>query len=143
LIDIYDKHGAPTIAVRKIPLKLAHLYGIVKGINLSPRLYKIEDIVEKPKMPLSDIAVVTRYIITPEIFGILENTKPAVFGEIWLTDALRKLLKHRDIYAYEIEGDLYDSGSKAGYLQANFAFAFKNNELKKELRKFIKNLKQF
>ena len=105
-------------------------------------LYKVKDLVEKPakgKAP-SNVAILGRYIITPEIFEILENTQPGSGGEIQLTDALRALGRMQDMYAYNFEGKRYDIGSKLGFLQATVEFALKREELREEFESYLKTI---
>ncbi len=142
MIDVYDRFGSSVLAVQKVPKTQTHLYGIIKGEQVGPRVYRVLDLVEKPKgSPPSNLAIIGRYILTPEIFDALDATRPGKGGEIQLTDALRILLKKQAIYACEFEGTRYDAGDKLGFLQANVAFALKRPELKNDLKKFLKGLK--
>ena len=131
---------ASIIAVQRVPKKEAHLYGVVNAKKVEDRLYRITDLKEKPKNPESNLAVIGRYILTPRIFTELKKTKKGRGGEIQLTDAIKGLLKHEEVYAYEFEGDRYDAGDKAGFIKANIALALKRPELKREIRKFIKSI---
>ncbi|MEG1087816.1 MAG: sugar phosphate nucleotidyltransferase, partial [Cetobacterium sp.] len=103
------------------------------------RVYKVKDMVEKPKIEESpsNIAILGRYIITPDIFEILENQAPGKGGEIQLTDALKTLCKHEAIYAYNFEGKRYDVGDKLGFLEATVDFALKRPELRDEFMEFL------
>src|SRR3990170_924275 len=125
---------------QKKPLGLGHAIHCAK--NLGPRFYKVIDMVEKPhpKNAPSNLAIIGRYILTPEIFDALEETRPGKGGEIQLTDGLRKLSKKQPIYAYEFEGDRYDAGDKLGFLMANVSFALNRGDIKKEFRRFLKGL---
>jgi UTP-glucose-1-phosphate uridylyltransferase len=114
----------------------------ITPINMIEPVKFMVDRVEKPKSnPPSDLAIIGRYILTPGIFSALERTTPGSGGEIQLTDALKVLAKSEAIYAYEFEGRRYDAGDKLGFIQANISFALKHPELKKELKRFLKNLK--
>jgi len=142
MIRVFNEYGSSVLAVQKIPPSQTHLYGVIKGRKVAPRIWKVEDLVEKPRSrPPSNLAIIGRYILTPGIFGALEDTKKGRGGEIQLTDALRLLVKTRDIYACEFEGTRYDAGDRLGFLKANVSFALKHPELRKEFRRFLKGLK--
>ena len=152
MIDIYEElsrglnssaPGPALIAIQKVPWSEAHLYGIIKGKKIKDRVYRIEDMVEKPekgKAP-SNLAIIGRYILPPEIFEILEHVRPDRKGEIQLTNGLRELKRRAPVYGYEFFGDRYDAGDKLGYLEANIAFALKHPELGPKLRRYLKTLK--
>lgn len=139
IMKVYDERGGPVMALSRVPKKNAHLYGIVKGEKIGQRTYRLLEMAEKPEVPFSDLAIISRYIITPEIFTAIKTIKPGAFGEVWLTDAFKILLKKINIYGYEFEGDLYDCGTKTGYLKANIAFGLKDKQIRKELKEFIKD----
>ncbi len=142
MVDIYNKDEKSVIAVETIPREDTNKYGIVSIDKADSKLGKINKIVEKPepaKAP-SNLAVVGRYILTPEIFKILESTKKGAGGEIQLTDAIAKLLKSQDVYSLQFEGTRYDCGTKLGYLQANVEFGLKHPELNKEFSKYLNKL---
>lgn len=142
MIRVYEKYGSSVLAVQKVPRDQTHMYGVIKAEQIAPKVYRVIDLVEKPKKsPPSDLAIIGRYILTPEIFGALEKTKPGKGGEIQLTDALKVLIKTQEIYAYEFDGQRYDAGDKLGFLKANLSYALKRPELKDDLKKFIKELK--
>ncbi len=139
---VFERLHSTVLAVQRVPKAQTHLYGIIKGRKVAPRIYKVEDLVEKPKANApSNLAIIGRYALTPGIFGAIEETKPGKGGEIQLTDALRILLKKEDIYAYEFEGTRYDAGDKLGFLKANVAFGLKHREIKDDFRAFLKNLR--
>lgn len=142
MIDCFDEYKTTVLGVQKVPHEDVYKYGIVKGMSIEDRVYKVKDLVEKPKVEEapSDIAILGRYIITPSIFDIIENTKPGKGGEIQLTDALRTLMHHEAMYAYDFEGRRYDVGDKLGFLQATVEFALKRDELKDEFREYLKGL---
>ncbi|MCC6503582.1 MAG: UTP--glucose-1-phosphate uridylyltransferase GalU [Deltaproteobacteria bacterium] len=142
MTEVFKKYGTTILAVQKVPKSQAHMYGVIKGKKVAPGVYKVLDLVEKPKSnPPSNLAIIGRYILTPGIFGALEETKPGKGGEIQLTDALRILMRTQAIYAFEFEGTRYDAGDKLGFLKANISLALKRPELKAELRKFLKDVK--
>lgn len=140
LMDCYNEYKTSILGVQKVPKSEVDKYGIVKGLKIEDRVYKVKDLVEKPKIEEapSNIAILGRYIITPEIFKILSNTKPGKGGEIQLTDALRTLIKEEAIYSYNFEGKRYDVGNKLGFLKATVDFALKRNELKSEFMEYLK-----
>ena len=117
-------------------------YGIISCEELSERLYKVKDLVEKPAIDdaPSNVAILGRYIITPEIFDILGKTEPGSGGEIQLTDALRTLGNSQPMYAYNFEGKRYDIGSKLGFLQATVEFALQREDLKDEFIEYLKEV---
>ena len=141
MIRVFRKYPASILAVQKVPRKDARLYGVIKGKRVAPGLYRVEDLVEKPKKnPPSNLAIIGRYILSPGIFAALEGTRPGKGGELQLTDGLRTLLKTEPVYAYEFKGERFDAGDKLGFIKANVAFALKRPDLRVELRKFLKGL---
>jgi len=142
LMKVHKKYGSTVLAVQKIPMKKAHLYGIIKGEQVAPGTYRVADLVEKPKSsPPSNLAVIGRYILTPGIFEALDKTQRGHGGELQLTDGLRNLLKKEEIYACEFEGTRYDAGDKLGFLEANISYALKKDDMAGELRRFLRGLK--
>lgn len=147
LIEIYEKFNASVVALERVPQKDIHKYGVVKAKKIGDRIYEIEDVVEKPdvnKAP-SNLAMVGKYIITPEVFKILEDLKktPKKWGgkELGITDAFKELIKTRPLYGYEFEGTRYDCGSKIGFLKAIVDYALKHREVKDEFKSYLKNKK--
>ncbi|MBI5212191.1 MAG: UTP--glucose-1-phosphate uridylyltransferase GalU [Nitrospirae bacterium] len=139
MIKIYEKKKCPVIALEEVPLSEVHRYGIIDGKS-DGNVYKINNLIEKPKPEKSpsNLAIIGRYILTPEIFGILEKQEAGAGGEIQLTDALRRLLKKAPIYGYLIEGrKRYDAGDKLGYLEATVDFALKNKELSEDFKNYL------
>lgn len=139
LIDCFNKYNKAILGVQKVPANEVFKYGIISGEEIEKRVYKVNSMVEKPdinKSP-SDMAILGRYIITPDIFNILENTKPGKGGEIQLTDALSMLIEKDGVYAYDFIGKRYDIGDKLGFLQATVEYALRNSELKEEFIKFL------
>jgi len=143
LMDCYEENGVSILGVQEVDRKNVDKYGIVDGVQISDRLYKVKNLVEKPRVDLapSNIAILGRYIITPEIFDILDNTLPGNGGEIQLTDALKTLISRQDMYAYEFSGRRYDVGDKLGFLQATVEFALKRDELKVPFMEYLQTLK--
>lgn len=142
LIDIFNKYKKSVICVEKMPKEKLHRYGVIKGKKLNDNVYFIEKLVEKPlpeKAP-SNLAMLGRYILMPEIFNCIEKTRPGVNNEIQLTDALKLLKKKQDIYAYEFKGKRYDVGTKIDWVKANIALSLQRNDLKDELGEYLKEL---
>lgn len=142
LMNCYDKYNSSILGVQPVEKDVVSKYGIISGSKIEDSIYKIDDLIEKPsieKAP-SNIAILGRYIITPKIFNIIENTKPDKSGEIQLTDALRELLKFQEIHAYAFEGQRFDAGDKFGFLQANIHYALKKDNLRKKLIKYMENI---
>lgn len=142
MAEVYEKEKNPLIGIQQVPHKEISKYGVVDYKLSKKRLYDIDKLIEKPavnKAP-SDLAIMGRYIITPDIFEILEKTKPGKGGEIQLTDALNELAQKRTVQAYEFEGKRYDVGSKLGFLKATVEFALKKEDLADEFRKYLSDL---
>lgn len=146
LIDIYDQVGKSVLGVQEVGWEAVKKYGIVDPyatpMNGGGRLHKVRDLVEKPpvdKAP-SRIAILGRYIITPEIFDFLGQTQAGAGGEIQLTDALRALAKTQDMYSYVFEGERYDVGDKMGFLRATIEFALRRDDLKDEFGEYLKGI---
>lgn len=142
LIDVYNEYKTTVLGVQEVAPENVDKYGIVKGMHIENGVYKVKDLVEKPeigKAP-SNIAILGRYIITPRIFEILENTPPGKNGEIQLTDALKELVTQEAMYAYNFEGKRYDVGDKLGFLQATVEFALKRDDLKEEFFNYLKGI---
>ena len=146
LLDVFDARNGPVIAVERVPRERIHQYGVIAGKPLGGagggNLYEITDLVEKPKKEdaPSDLAIIGRYVLTPDIFDILGKTAPDRRGEIQLTDALRTLLARRPMYALEFEGKRYDTGDKLGFLKATVEFALARPDLADEFRAYLRSL---
>lgn len=142
MIKISHKHQATVLALQKVPKKDIHRYGVIAGKEVKKNVFKITDMVEKPSAEdaPSDMAIIGRYILTPDIFKIIEKTGPGKGGEIQLTDALKILLKKKPVYGYLFEGKRYDGGDKLGYLKATVELALKNKSLKKQFSKYLTEL---
>lgn len=132
LINCFNEYKTTILGVQTVAPENVDKYGIIDGIHIEDRVYKVKKLVEKPAVEEapSNIAILGRYIITPQIFEILENTKPGKGNEIQLTDALETLIKHEAMYAYNFEGRRYDVGDKLGFLQATIEFALRREELR-------------
>lgn len=143
MIQVYQRYPATILAIQKVPKSQTQHYGIIDGKKLEDGVYLVNDLVEKP-MPdeaPSNLAIIGRYILTPEIFTALERTKPGKGGEIQLTDGLRLLGKEQPIYAYEFQGKRHDAGDKLGFLKATVEYGLKNEEFGKEFRNYLQKLK--
>ena len=145
MIRVYERRGNPVIALQEVPHEQTRHYGIVaaRKVASEPRLVEIQDMVEKPRPESapSNLAIIGRYLLPPEIFRVLEETTPDVGGEIQLTSALKTLLKERPIDGYLFEGKRYDAGDKLGFLEATVEFALKREDLGKPFRNYLKSLK--
>ena len=143
LMDCYEEKNTTILGVQKVQPENVDKYGIVDGDQISDRVYKVNNLVEKPGVESapSNVAILGRYIITPDIFDILDNTLPGKGGEIQLTDALKTLISNQDMYAYVFEGRRYDVGDKLGFLEATVEFALKRDELKVPFMKYLQTLK--
>ncbi len=142
LFDLYKKNKSSVIAVEKIPPEMISSYGVIDGQEVSKGLYKLKDLVEKPsrdKAP-SNLGIIGRYVLSPSIFDELKKTKPGAGGEIQLTDGLKSLNKHEQIYGFEFEGVRYDIGNKLEYLKASIEYGLIHPEIKKNLRAYLTNL---
>ncbi|MBS3969778.1 MAG: UTP--glucose-1-phosphate uridylyltransferase GalU [Clostridia bacterium] len=142
MIEIYERVGTSVIGIQVVPDEDLNKYGIIKAKGIEDRLYKIEDLVEKPNKENapSNLAIMGRYIIDPEIFDILDHTTPGAGGEIQLTDALKVLNTRQQIYGYIFKGKRYDVGDKLGYLQATVEFALQREDLREDFKKYLLNL---
>jgi UTP--glucose-1-phosphate uridylyltransferase len=146
MLDVYEKYNAPVIALMEVPRERIGAYGVVAGEAVadysgSGSLFRITDMVEKPKAEVapSNLAIIGRYILTPDIFFAIESITPGSGGELQLTDAIKLLLKSRPVYGYVFEGTRYDAGDKQGFLQATVDFALKREDLGQEFRAFLKS----
>jgi UTP--glucose-1-phosphate uridylyltransferase len=142
LLDVFEKHGGPVIAVERVPRERIHQYGVIAGRNIGGNVWEITDLVEKPKAEQapSDLAIIGRYVLTPDLFPILAETAADRGGEIQLTDGLRTLRGQRPMYAVEFEGKRYDTGDKLGFLKATVEFALARPDLAEAFRAYLKSL---
>ncbi|WP_125982126.1 UTP--glucose-1-phosphate uridylyltransferase GalU [Loigolactobacillus iwatensis] len=140
LIDDYEKTHASTLAVKRVPHEDVSAYGVIDPqVEEFPGLYNVKRFVEKPavdKAP-SDLAIIGRYLLTPEIFDILDQQKPGAGGEIQLTDAIDTLNTTQRVFAREFKGERYDVGNKLGYVETNIEYGLQHPEVKDELKKYI------
>lgn len=147
LIDVYEQTGGSVLGCQQVPDEKVSSYGIVAGEPVNgwkEKLLRVSDMIEKPSLAEapSHFAVLGRYIIKPEIFAILENTKPGKGGEVQLTDALKVLAKLDNVYAYAFEGKRYDLGDKLGFLKATVEFALRREDLGPAFRTYLRQLVQ-
>ena len=146
MVGLFEKLQASIVATCEVPRSQISSYGVIRGTpvdGFDGRVYRVHDVVEKPaadKAP-SNMAIIGRYILTPQIFSILENTERGAGGEIQLTDGIRQLLEQQPVYAYMIEGTRHDAGDKLGFLKATVEFALKRTGLGDEFRAYLKQLK--
>jgi UTP--glucose-1-phosphate uridylyltransferase len=142
MMDVFNDRHVSVLGVERIDPAMTHKYGIVDIAGNAGRINKITDIIEKPSPELapSNLAVVGRYILTPDIFTFLEKTERGAGGEIQLTDAIAMLLKEQDVIAYEFNGKRFDCGSKLGYLQATVEYALRHEGLGDEFRRYLETL---
>lgn len=140
MADIYEKEEAPVLGVQEVSWDDVDKYGIVNGVKTSDRITEVESLVEKPSREeaTTNLAILGRYIVTPDIFPILHETKPGKNNEIQLTDALNKLAEKRKMIAYDFIGKRYDVGNKLGFVKATVDFALNDEKIKDELLKFLK-----
>jgi len=143
MIEVYEKYEAPVIATMQVPGEAISRFGVIDADEVEPGVFKIKDMVEKPKFAdaPSDLAIIGRYIFTPDIFPAIEETKPGAGGEIQITDAMRLLLKTRPFYAVRLDGTRHDAGDKLGFLIATVEFALKREDLGEDFRSYLKSLK--
>ncbi|MEG0963325.1 MAG: UTP--glucose-1-phosphate uridylyltransferase GalU [Lachnospiraceae bacterium] len=142
MLDVFHEYQTSILGVQTVPHEVVNKYGIIAGKQVDERVYKVRDMVEKPSLEEapSNVAVLGRYIITPEIFSFLETQDAGKGGEIQLTDALKRLAKEQAMYAYDFKGHRYDVGSKVGFIQANLEFALRSDELKEEMKEYLNKL---
>lgn len=143
LMNCFNEYKTSILGVQKVNENDVMKYGIIKGLYIKENVYKVKVLIEKPTIDeaLSNIAILGRYIITPQIFEVLNNVKPGKNGEIQLTDALQQLISIEAMYACEFVGNRYDVGDNLGLLQANIEFTLKRGDLREKLVKYIKMCK--
>lgn len=144
MIEVYEQYKAAIVGVQRVAKEEVNKYGIVdiKGERVNGQLARVFDLVEKPPIDEapSNIAIMGRYILSPEIFDILDHTQPGKSGEIQLTDAIKSMAMQTDVYAYEFDGIRYDVGNKIGFLQANIEYALRKDELSEEFKRYLSRL---
>jgi UTP--glucose-1-phosphate uridylyltransferase len=143
LMDVHETYGGCVVAAMRVPHEQISLYGnVALGKSITPRTHRIRDLIEKPKPEAapSDLAVIGRYVLTPDIFDALERTEPGSGGEIQLTDGICALLERQQVFAHEFEGTRYDTGDPVSYLTTSLAFALRRPDLAPGVIAFLKNL---
>lgn len=142
MVNVYGREGGSVVAVQEVPREETSKYGIIEGERHSTDLTRVRGIVEKPQPEdaKSNLAVVGRYVFTPAIFGLLEQTQPGSGGEIQLTDAIERLRAREPVFGYRFHGKRFDCGSKLGYLQASVEYGLEHSELKDDFRQYLREL---
>ena len=142
MVEVYEKYNAPVIATMQVEGEDISRFGVIDAEEVEPNVYKIRDMVEKPGYAdaPSDLAIIGRYIFTPDIFEAIEQTTPGSGGEIQITDAMRILLQKRPFYAVKLEGTRHDAGDKLGFLIATVELALKRSDLGQEFRDYLRSL---
>jgi len=143
LLDVYDERGGPVLAVMRVPREEIGRYGVIAGTPVGGNVFEVHDLVEKPapaEAP-SDLAIIGRYVLTPDIFPILAATPADARGEIQLTNGLRTLRRDRPIFAVEFEGKRHDTGEKLGFLMATVEIALARPDLGRAFRRYLESLK--
>ena len=143
LLDVYEQYDAPVLATMEVEGELISRFGALDVEAVTDGVYRIKDMVEKPPLAHapSNLAIIGRYVLTPDIFDEIASTRPGAIGEIQITDAMRALLQKRDFYAVRFEGTRYDAGDKLGFLVATVELALKHKELAPEFREYLESLK--
>ena len=142
LLDVFDRYNGPVLAITRVDRDQIHQYGVIAGRNIGGNVWEIDDLVEKPRAQdaPSDLAIIGRYVLTPDLFPILAETAADKRGEIQLTDALRALRNKRPMYAVAFEGKRYDTGDKLGFLKATVEFALARPDLSDAFRTYLRSL---
>lgn len=143
MIEVYEKYDAPVLATMQIKDETISRFGVIDAEEVEPNVFRVKDMVEKPPFneAPSDLAIIGRYVLTPDIFDEIERTPRGAGGEIQITDAMRSLSKKRPFYALRFEGVRHDAGDKLGFLIANVSYALKRDDLAPEFREYLKSLK--
>jgi len=142
MIKRFEKYHSPIIGVQTVEKKDVSRYGIVDGNKIGDRLYRVNSLIEKPKVEdaPSNLAIIARYILPPSIFKMLEQQKPGVGNEIQLTDAIMNLTKEQEVYAYQFDGSCFDVGETLNFIKTNLEYALQRDDLKKELIEYQRDL---
>ena len=142
MVEVFERYDAPVIATMQVEGEAISRFGVIDAEEVEPNVYRIRDMVEKPPLAdaPSDLAIIGRYIFTPDIFAAIEKTEPGAGGEIQITDAMRLLLKERPFYAVKLDGRRHDAGDKLGFLIATVEFALQREDLGGEFREYLRNL---
>jgi UTP--glucose-1-phosphate uridylyltransferase len=142
IVEVFDRYRASVIAVSPVSREEISSYGVIEGRPVAEGVYQVTDLVEKPtpdEAP-SNLGIVGRYVLTPEIFEELAQTASDARGEIQLTNGLKRLLRHQAVYACELKGRRHDTGSKLGFLQATVELALNRSDIGKAFREYLKGL---
>lgn len=142
MIDVYERYESPVIATMRVEGEAISRFGVIDANEVEPGIYRINDMVEKPPFAEapSDLAIIGRYIFTPDIFAAIEKTTAGAGGEIQITDAMRLLLRERTFYAVKLNGVRHDAGDKLGFLIATVEYALKREDLGSEFREYLRSL---
>ena len=143
MMNVYERYGASIVGVQEVPIEDTSKYGIVDGQKFEDRLYRAKNLMEKPlpvNAPETRLAIMGRYILNPEIFGILSVLQPGMGGEIQLTDGIMELGQYQEILAYEFEGQRYDVGGKLGFVKATIDYALRQGDISEGLMNYLRNL---
>ena len=142
LMDVYDETGKSVIGVQEVAEEDTHRYGIIDPLEKSGLRYEVKKFVEKPKQGRapSNLAIMGRYVLTPEIFDYLETQEEGAGNEIQLTDAIERMNAESQVYAYDFEGDRYDVGEKLGFVKTTIEYALKDEDMKDDVKKYIREL---
>jgi UTP--glucose-1-phosphate uridylyltransferase len=143
LLDVYEKYDAPVVALFQVEGEAISRFGVIEGKEVADGIYKIKHMVEKPSFAEapSDLAIIGRYVLTPDIFDEIQTTRPGAIGEIQITDAMKSLLKKRPFYGVRFKGKRHDAGDKLGFLMATVDFALQRPDLAPEFKDYLKSLK--
>ena len=144
MIEVYEKYDAPVIATMQVTGEAISRFGVIDAEEVEPNVFKIKDMVEKPKFAdaPSDLAIIGRYILTPDVFDAIERTEKGAGGEIQITDAMRLMIKEgKPFYAVKLDGTRHDAGDKLGFLIATVEFALKREDLGGDFRDYLKTLR--
>jgi UTP--glucose-1-phosphate uridylyltransferase len=142
LLDVHERYGSTVLAVKRVEREEVSRYGIIDADEVAPRTHRVKGMVEKPRLEdaPSRLAIIGRYVLTPEIFERLENVEPGAIGEIQLTDGIAGLLEDQEVYALEYEGDLLDAGTVLGMLKSSVQMALKRPEIAEQFRPWLEKL---
>ena len=142
MTDVFERYDAPVVATMQVPGEAISRFGVIDAEEVEPGVFRVNDLVEKPAYAdaPSDLAIIGRYLFTPDIFPALERTEPGAGGEIQITDAMRLLLKERPLYAVKLQGTRHDAGDKLGFLIATVEFALKRPDLAADFREYLRSI---
>jgi len=142
LLEVFERYQEPIVLIEKVQRERVSRYGVIGGKEIEPGLYLIEDFVEKPDIDEapSNLAIASRYVLTPEIFEYLGRTEPDKAGEIQLTDAMQMMVRQRKMYGLVLEGRRCDIGNKEGFVRTNIEFALQRPDMAENMREYIKRL---